>query len=138
MTLQTLSGTVMYFIYSLVSTMDLVDLATWLRLVYIALHVQPEQVRKNKNDEIKFFFTHLFFKNKENTNKVFSLIFHENVSIDNAINIFYESTAVAIPLLFFHESTIYRSSDFVIIIFHEFITKVLVSLFFYIKNLQKQ
>ena len=128
----------MYFIYSLVSTMDLVDLATWLRLVYIALHVQPEQVRKNKNDEIKFFFAHLFFKNKENTNKVFSLIFHENVSIDNAINIFYESTAVAIPFLFFHESTIYRSSDFVIIIFHEFITKVLVSLFFYIKNLQKQ
>ena len=128
----------MYFIYSLVSTMDLVDLVTWLRLVYIALHVQPEQVRKNKNDEIKFFFAHLFFKNKENTNKVFSLIFHENVSIDNAINIFYESTAVAIPLLFFHESTIYRSSDFVIIIFHEFITKVLVSLFFYIKNLQKQ
>ena len=128
----------MYFIYSLVSTMDLVDLATWLRLVYIALHVQPEQVRKNKNDEIKFFFAHLFFKNKENTNKVFSLIFHENVSIDNAINIFYESTAVAIPLLFFHESTIYRSSDFVIIIFYEFITKVLVSLFFYIKNLQKQ
>ena len=128
----------MYFIYSLVSTMDLVDLATWLRLVYIALHVQPEQVRKNKNDEIKFFFAHLFFKNKENTNKVFSLISHENVSIDNAINIFYESTAVAIPLLFFHESTIYRSSDFVIIIFHEFITKVLVSLFFYIKNLQKQ
>ena len=74
-----------FIIYSLFFRMGFVVLATQLCLLYTALHGQQKHVHKNKDDENKFFFASLFLKN---TNKVFSIFFHERV----------------IPLLFSYES----------------------------------